>query len=205
MPALPQILRRPAAPASRGAQGNLEDMIAKAQHGRVNITPAKAIEMAGQLYTRGQHVQAERVCRQIIEARPANADAHNILGVTLAARGQSDEAVDDAHPRDQAGPPGTSFHANLGEVLRQAGRAAEAEAPLEQAVKLDPKNAQALNNLGIIRYEQKKFDEAVEFYRRALEVRPSMAEALNNLGNALRLTGDIDGADSGLSGGAHHS
>ena len=36
--------------------------------------------------------------------------------------------------------------------------------------------------------------EAVELYRRAVANRPAMAEALNNLGNALRMTGDIDGA-----------
>ena len=177
-----------------GGQGNLEEMIAKAQHGRVNITPAKAIEMAGQLYTRGEHVQAVRVCRQVIQSRPANADAHNILGVSLAAQGNTDEAVTILNRAIKLAPQAPSFYANLGEVLRQAGRSEEAEAPLEKAVAIDPQNSQALNNLGIIRYEQKRFEEAVEFYRRALEIRPNMAEALNNLGNALRLTGDIDGA-----------
>ena len=183
--------RRPGQPA---AQANLEDMIAKAQHGRVNISPAKAIEMAGQLYGRGQHAQAERVCRQIIQSRPANADAHNILGVTLAAQGKTDEAVEMLQRAIKLAPKAPSFYANLGEILRQANRIDEAEAPLEKAVEIDPKNAQSLNNLGIVRYEQKRFEEAVEFYRRALENRPNMAEALNNLGNALRLTGDIDGA-----------
>src|SRR4051794_15738328 len=60
---------------------NVDDAITKAQHGRVNVTPAKAIEMAGQLYSRGQYGQAERVCQQIISSRPGIADAHNILGV----------------------------------------------------------------------------------------------------------------------------
>src|ERR1044072_7131657 len=63
----------------------IDETIAKAQHGRVNVTPAKAIEMAGQLYSRRQFGQAERVCRQIIAARPGNSDAHNILGVSLDA------------------------------------------------------------------------------------------------------------------------
>jgi Flp pilus assembly protein TadD len=67
----------------------IDETIAKAQHGRVNVTPAKAIEMAGQLYSRRQYGQAERVCRQIIAARPGNADAHNILGVSLAALGNT--------------------------------------------------------------------------------------------------------------------
>ena len=50
--------RRPGggpAPAVAAAAPNLDETIAKAQKGRVNVTPAKAIEMAGQLYSRGQY------------------------------------------------------------------------------------------------------------------------------------------------------
>ena len=184
----------PQAARGGGDAATLDEAIAKAQHGRVNVTPAKAIEMAGQLYTRRQFAQAERVCRQIIEARPGNADAHNILGVTLAAGGRSEEAVEALKRAIKLSPQAASYHANLGEVLRQAGQIDEAAEVLERAVALDPKNAQALNNLGIIQYERRKYAEAVDYYRRALQSRPKMAEALNNLGNALRMTGDIDGA-----------
>jgi len=186
----------PANPQAQRARGpsTIEETIAKAQHGRVNVTPAKAIEMAGKLYSRRQFAQAERVCRQIITARPANADAHNILGVSLAALGKMDEAVDALKRAIKVNGQAPSYHANLGEVLRQAGRLDEAARSIEQAIKLEPDNAQALNNLGIIQYERRQFPEAVKSYRRALELRPNMAEALNNLGNALRLTGDIDGA-----------
>ena len=64
----------PAAAAARPAQGQaalaaaaqrrpstVDEAIAKAQQGRVNVTPAKAIEMAGQLYSRRNYAQAERV------------------------------------------------------------------------------------------------------------------------------------------------
>ena len=190
-----------AAAGGRGGQrrgtpptANVEEAIAKAQHGRVNVTPAKAIEMAGKLYTRRQYRQAERVCRQIIGARPANADAHNILGVSLAAQGNTKDAVETLNRAIKLNPNAASYHANLGEILRQAGEREEALKSLEAAVKLDPNNSQALNNLGIIHYELRKYKDAIGYYRRALEVRPDMPEALNNLGNALRTTGDIDGA-----------
>jgi tetratricopeptide (TPR) repeat protein len=172
----------------------IDETIAKAQHGRVNITPAKAIEMAGQLYSRRQYAQAERVCRQIIAARPGNADAHNILGVSLAALGRMDDAVAALKRAVKINAGAASYQANLGEILRQAGRLDDAAKAIQEAIKLDPNNAQAHNNLGIIQYERKQFADAVASYRRALELRPTMAEALNNLGNALRLTGDIDGA-----------
>jgi len=181
------------APQAPGADP-LDNAIARAQQGRVNVTPAKAIAMAGKLYSEGKYQQAQRVCQQIIDARPGNADAHNIVGVSLNALGQRKEAIASLRRAVKLAPNAASIHANLGEVLRQGGQQKEAAKALETAIKLDPNNAQALNNLGIIRYDEKKFDEAVEFYRRALAVRPAMAEASNNLGNALRMAGDVDGA-----------
>jgi tetratricopeptide (TPR) repeat protein len=191
------------APHSRQAQGagrkpvanpDAEDAIAKAQHGRVNVTPGKAVEMAGKLYSRGQFGQAVRVCRQILAARPGNADAHNILGVSLAAQGAMDEAIAELNRAVKLNADAASYHANLGEVLRQAGQLDKASEALERAIKLEPNNPQALNNLGIIEYEKRCFAKAADFYRRALDLNPKMAEALNNLGNALRLTGDVEGA-----------
>ena len=185
---------RPAPAAPANTQENLDAVIAQAQHGSVNISPAKAVEMAGKLYSRGQLGQAERVCRQIISARPANPDAHNILGATLAARGKLDEAITSLNRAIELNPDASSYYGNLGEVLRRAGKQEEAEAALQKAIEFDANNGQALNNLGIIRYDRRRFREAVEFYRKALAVRPTMSEALNNLGNALRMTGDVDGA-----------
>ncbi len=123
-PAATRQAPQPAAQAGDAARpGTVDDAIAKAQHGRVNVSPARAVEMAGQLYSRGKFAQAERVCRQIIRERPANADAHNILGVTIAAAGKTDEAVDSLKRAIKLNPKAASYHANLGEILRQAGKA----------------------------------------------------------------------------------
>lgn len=182
---------QPAKPAS-----GLDATIARAQHGRVNVTPEKAIQMAAKLYGEGKYGQSERICRQVLEARPENADAHNILGATLQALGRNDAAAEQLRIAVKLAPGSANLHANLGEILRQGGQRGEATAELNKALELDPGNAQALNNLGIIHYEKRKYAEAADFYRRALKIRPDMAEALNNLGNALRMTGDIDGAIS---------
>jgi len=174
----------------------VDQAIAQAQQGRVNVSTEKAVQMAVKLYGEAKFAQAERVCRQIIEARPDNADAHNILGVSLQAQGKGEEAITEIKRAVKLAPGAANLHANLGEVLRQNGKLDEAAKALHKAVEIDPKNAQALNNLGIVHYEQRKFKEAADYYRRALEARPNMAEALNNLGNALRVSGDIDGAIS---------
>lgn len=186
-------------PQAQGQQqaaspATIDQAIAQAQRGRVSLTTEKAVQMAVKLYGEGKFAQAERVCRQILQARPDNFDAHNILGVSLQAQGKGEEAILELRRAVKLAPHAANLHANLGEVLRQNRKLDEASASLEKAVELDPKNAQALNNLGIIQYEKHKFKEAVTYYRRALEIRPNMAEALNNLGNALRITGDTEGA-----------
>ena len=172
----------------------IDEGIAKAQHGRVKVTPARAIEMAGQLYSKGEFAAAERVCRQLIAARPDSSDAHNILGVALAALGRPDEADEALRRAIEINPGAASYRANLSDVLRRAGRLDDAASAAQQAIELQPDNVHALNNLGIVQYERKQFEEAVACYRRALELKPGMAEALNNLGNALRATGDSEGA-----------
>ena len=161
----------------------------------MKVTPAKAVEMAGRLYALRRYAGAKRVCRQILAARPANADACNILGVSLAALGKADEGEAALRRAIELNPDAPSFHANLGEVLRRSGRIDEAAEALETAIRLNPRHAQALNNLGIIQYERRRFAEAAHCYRQALALDPRRAEVLNNLGNALRMTGDTDGAE----------
>lgn len=150
--------------------------------------------MAATLFGQGKFAQAERVCRQLIKARPGNADAHNVLGVTLNALGRGEEGIEHLRRAVELEPKAANIQSNLGEVLRQQKQTEEASKVLEEAIKLDPTNAQALNNLGITYFERGKPKLAIEHYRRAIEARPEMAEAHNNLGNALRLIRDIDGA-----------
>jgi tetratricopeptide (TPR) repeat protein len=173
---------------------NTNEAIQQAQRGRVSVSPARAVEMAGTLYSQGKYAQAEKVCRQLLAARPNNPDAHNILGVSLNALGRGEEGVEELRKAIALAPESASIHANLGEVLRQLGRKEEAAEALEQAIKLEPDNAQAQNNLGITWFEQGKMRRAIASYRKAIELRPDMAEAHNNLGNALRVVGDKEGA-----------
>ena len=193
--------RRRSAPQAKSAGGaekkvvvDPQAAIAQAQHGQVNVTADTAVQMASKLYSEGKYGQAEKVCRQIVTARPGNADAHNILGVTLQALGRGDEAIEMLRRATELAPAAATVHANLGEVLRLNKQLDEAADVLERAVEMDQDNAQALNNLGITHFERGQMRRAVEAYRKALAARPEMAEAYNNLGNALRVMGDSDGA-----------
>jgi tetratricopeptide (TPR) repeat protein len=180
--------------AGQAAQNDVGAAIARAQQGKVSVTPERAVEMAAKLYGARKYGQVEKVCRQLLASRPRNADAYNLLGVSLHALGRSDEAVEALSRATELAPEAPSIKSNLGEILRQQGKPDEAAMILEEAIKLDPDNYQALNNLGITFFERGEPNVAIDFYRRAITIRPDMAEAHNNLGNALRLVGDHDGA-----------
>jgi len=171
-----------------------EGEIEKVQQGSLKMSEAKAIGLAGALYGRGRFRQAEKVCRQILQHRPTHSDAHNILGVSLAAQGKSTEGLECIKRAIKLAPEIGSYHANLGEILRTEGKNTEALATLLEAIRIDPSNAQAFNNLGIAHFEAKNYEEAVLAYHNALKIKPEFPEAYNNLGNSLRMIGDVEGA-----------
>jgi tetratricopeptide (TPR) repeat protein len=185
-----------------------DELIDKVQKGSAQMTDAKAIALAGELYSRGRHRQAINVVRQVIEQRPNHSDAHNILGVSLDAIGKTKEGIAALQRAIKLSPTTSSYRANLGEIYRGDGNLDDASVELTEALRLEPKNAQAQNNLGIVHYERKDYDKAVQCYRKALDVAPAMAEAWNNLGNSLRLVDDLEGArnayDNALSAREHY-
>lgn len=183
-------------PSSAASEQITDDLIQQVQKGSAQMSEAKAIALAGELYSRGRYQQAINVCRQMIQHKDTNADAHNILGVSLNALGQNKDGVAAIKRAIKLSPKVAAYHANLGEVLRVNGSLGDAVLELMEAVKLDPRSAQAHNNLGIARYEKKEYPEAVACYRRAIELSPKFPEAFNNLGNALRLVDDIQGAQA---------
>jgi tetratricopeptide (TPR) repeat protein len=154
--------------------------------GKVAVPVAQALEAAGQLYMAGRLVQAERVCRQIIERRPNLPDAYNLLGVVLNARGDAKQAVNLIGRAIKLNPNIASYHSNLGEIERQRGKLVEAQLALAKAIELDPKAAQAYSNLGIVHFDRKEYEEAAEAYEKAIALQPVFPEAHNNLGNAYR-------------------
>lgn len=173
-----------------------DELINKLQNGSERMTESKAIALAGELYSRGRYRQAVNVCRQLLQHRSNLPDAHNILGVSLAAAGAQKAGIAALKRAITLAPKVANYHANLGEVLRLGGDLPNALVALIEAVKLDPKNAQAHNNLGIVRYERKEYGQAIEAYRTAIAIHPSFAEAHNNLGNSLRMEKDFDGANA---------
>jgi tetratricopeptide (TPR) repeat protein len=146
----------------------------------------EALIYAERCRTEGRLMEAESVCRKIIEARPNSPEAEHLLGIIAHQSGKIGEAIEHIQQAVKLAPQVAIYHANLGEMCRLAGRVDDAIAAGRRALALNPNYAGALSNLGIALFDQGNFEEALALYDRAVALDPSFAQAHSNRGNALQ-------------------
>jgi tetratricopeptide (TPR) repeat protein len=93
-----------------------------------------------------------------VAAAPANAAAHNNLGIALDGKGQVDEAIACFHKAIELDPKHALAHCNLGSALKDKGKVDEAIACHRQAIAFNPKLAKAHNSLGPALYAKGQLD-----------------------------------------------
>jgi len=131
---------------------------------------------------------------EALRIEPRYAEAHNKLGVALAAQGNLTQAI--AHYREAVHfkPTLQEAHDNLGNAMASLGKLDEAVAHYNDALRLNPDDVQAHNGLGSVLDDQNKVNEAMAEYREALRVKPDFAEAHNNIAAALARANKFDDA-----------
>ena len=82
----------------------------------------EALAYADRCRNEGRLLEAEAVCRQILQTRPDVAEAEHLLGVIAHQNGKLAEAIEHVRRATRLAPKVALFHANLGEMLRLAGR-----------------------------------------------------------------------------------
>jgi tetratricopeptide (TPR) repeat protein len=147
-----------------------------------------------------RHHQAGRIDEAVahyeraLALKPDHAEAHNNLGVALAALGRMDGAVAHYERALVLKPDYAEAHNNLGITLAALGRIDSAVAHYERALILKPDYADARNNLGNALVAEGNLDGAMAHYRRVLAISPNHAEAHNNLGHIFKTQGRFDDA-----------
>ena len=139
-------------------------------------------------------MEAEAVCRQILQAQPNSAEATHLLGVIAHQNGKLADAIEHVRRAVALAPQVALYHANLGEMLRLAGRPRLAAEQARRALEIERDMPMALSNLGVALYELKDYEAAVGAQRQAIAVKSDFAEAHSNLGNALHALKRFDEA-----------
>ncbi len=112
----------------------------------------------------------------------------------LAASGKSREALVRFRAAVARFPTDWSLFHDLSAAAREAGLASEAQRAEDAALALSPREPAALNGRGLLHADAGAHGEAARAFALAVEYDPTNASYLANLGNALRATGDLDGA-----------
>ncbi len=154
----------------------------------------EALVLAERYRGEGRLMEAEALCRRVLEAQPNVPEAEHLLGVIAHQNGRLGDAIEHVRRAVKLAPQVALFHANLGEMLRLSGRPQQAAEEARRAIEIDPKMAAALCNLGVALYELKQYEEAARAQRRAIAVNADYAEAYSNLGNALHALKRFDEA-----------
>jgi tetratricopeptide (TPR) repeat protein len=154
----------------------------------------EALGYAERCRAEGRLMEAESVCRRVLEAQPDLPEAEHLLGVIAHQNGKLGEAIEHVQRAVRLAPHVALFHANLGEMLRIAGRPRLAVEQARRALEVDPNMAAALSNLGVALYELKDYEEAARAQRKAIAANPNFAEGHSNLGNALHALRRFDEA-----------
>ncbi len=155
-------------------------------------TVSLGLEEAVRIHRAGDLEGAAALYREALEANPGNADALNLLGLTLHQRGDHDGAVARLRAAIRLAPRTAAFHANLGRALASAGALEQAAASLSTAAKLNPSDAAAHFHLGTALIDLGRPDDAVEYFRAVVRLRPDSPEHLVNLAHALRVAGRLE-------------
>jgi len=120
---------------------------------------------------------------------PESAAVHNLLGVTLAARGATDEAIDEFRQALTLEPGAAETQWHLGAALAARGEFEEARDLLERAVLREPDNGPAHYDLARVLFQTNQVDQALPHLERAATAMPDSVDVLNDLGVALAARG----------------
>jgi tetratricopeptide (TPR) repeat protein len=149
------------------------------------MSVGETLALAERCRGEGRLMEAEALCRRLLEAQPNCAEAEHLLGILAHQNGKLVEAVEHVQRAIKLTPQVALYHANVGEMLRVLGRPKLAAEAARRALAIEPEMPMALSNLGVALYELKDFEGAVRAQRKAIAAKPDFAEAHSNLGNAL--------------------
>ena len=126
----------------------------------------------------GRADAAAALCRDIVDAAPDHALAHNLLGVIAAAAGATGDAVACFQRAVTADPSHPELLMNLANALRIDGRTDDAIASLCRVVALRPDDGEACRRLGDAFAEAGQVEPAAAALARAVELLPDDADAV---------------------------
>ena len=145
---------------------------------------ADDLQEASKLLRSGQHQQALERINKILAAKPRDAQARFLKGLTLTEQGNAKEAIVIFQKLTEDFPDLPEPYNNLAVIYAAQGQYDKARASLEQSIRTHPSYATAYENLGDV-YSKL----ASQAYDKALQLDSSNSAAQNKLALVRELVG----------------
>jgi len=134
-------------------------------------------------------LEDEGKCREFLRLHPSIPAAHYALGVAVAKKGETDEAIKEFREAIRLNPDYAEAHYILGVALSDKGETDEAIKEYRETIRSNPYYAEAHYNLGVALGKKGESDEAIKEYREAISLKPGYAVAHYNLACCYALQG----------------
>jgi tetratricopeptide (TPR) repeat protein len=138
--------------------------------------------------------QAAAECRIALKSRPVYPEALHLLGVSLAALGRQEEAIEHFQSALHLRPNYPEAHLDLGMAYATLAMRESAVAEYQRALQERPDYAEARLRLGKCYFEQGKLSEAREELEAALKTNPDVTDTHYLLGRVLLALHEDHGA-----------
>lgn len=129
-----------------------------------------SLENAPQPLSKGSLIEAVGTLRQVIASDSSNADAHSLLGTTLALEGMRSEAIAQLLDAVRLRPDSASAYNMLGMVLSRFAEMKAARQAFEKSSVLHPNFAEADVNLSLMLAQAGELNTAGDHLDRAIEL-----------------------------------
>jgi len=140
-------------------------------------------------------MEAREICRQLLAARPTDANVLHLLGMIESQLGEQDMAIGLLDRARQIQPANPYLLNTLGSAYGKLEQHRDAEKCLRRALSLKPDLAEAHSNLGSALIGLDRFKEAEQSLRRALALDPANINPRINLGVVLRNLNRLEEAE----------
>jgi Flp pilus assembly protein TadD/peroxiredoxin len=134
------------------------------------------------MFQHGYYDQAEESFRQVVAAKPDNAEAYYNLGTLSLRRGDLAQAGTYLHKAASLRPNYPEAWNNLGMIAAQQGQTSEAIRNFQKALSYRPDYATALLNLGNVYRQQQDYKDAERSLSQALHLDPNNPEINYSVG-----------------------
>jgi len=150
------------------------------------------LRLAFEAHNRGQHAEAEALCRKLLpEGRP-DARLYFLLGMILHRLERDAEAIEPLHHAAGLAPSDAAIFNGLGCAFHSLKDYPRAVQNFQQAIALKPGQADLYYSLGNACFPLGEIEAAANAFRRSVELNPQDAQSWNNLGKSLKELNRLD-------------